>query len=284
MLSLVIKAFFMQMINFNGTIKKDADFQLSNNSAFLYGDALFDTLILKNNTCIFLEAHYFRLVASMRQLRMEIPSFFTQDYWENEIQKLVKANQLNEARIRTTIYRDNESLLIPKSNSINFLIHITPLTYQTKSTYKLGIYKDNYLTTNDISSIKTTNRIPNILAGIYASENDLDNCILLNHKKQVAEAYNANIFILQGNEIKTPALGEGCIDGIVRKKLLALLDESVEYNIVAGKIDTYELLKADEIFLSNSVFGLQSVSHFKKKVYKSELAKELNKSLEAQFY
>jgi len=274
----------MQMINFNGTIKKDDDFQLSNNSAFLYGDALFDTLILKNNTCIFLESHYFRLVASMRQLRMEIPSFFTQDYWENEIKKLVRENQLNEARVRTTIYRDNEGLLTQKSNHINFIIHTTPLTYQTKSTYKLGVYKDNYLSTTGICSIKTTNRIPNVLASIYAAENDLDNCILLNHHKRVAEVYNANIFIVQKNEIKTPALGEGCIDGIVRKKLLAFLNESDEYQIVEGKIDTYELLKADEIFLTNSVIGIQSVSQFKRKIYKSVLSKELNKKLEALSY
>lgn len=50
-------------------------------------------------------------------------------------------------------------------------------------------------------------------------ENELDNCVLLNENKGIVEATNANIFVVKGNEIKTPALTEGCIKGIVRKKL-----------------------------------------------------------------
>lgn len=274
----------MQMINFNGTIKKDTDFSLTTNSAFLYGDALFDTLIFKNNKLVFFEAHYFRLVASMRQLRMEIPPFFTQQYLEDEIRKLIGPNQIEDTRVRTTIYRNNEGLLIPKSNTINFLIHVSPLKYETKASYVLGIYKDNYLTTTAISSIKTTNRIPNVLATIYAAENAYDNCILLNHKKQIAEVTNANIFAIQGNIIKTPALSEGCIDGILRKKLITLINESTEYSIVEGTIDSYELLQSDELFITNSVIGVQPVTQFKKKIYKSNIGKDLNKKLEAQFY
>ena len=271
----------MHMINFNGTLKEDSNFSLTNNSGFLYGDALFDTLILKNNTLVFFEAHYFRLVAGMRQLRMEIPSYFTQDYLESEIRKLVKENNLKSARVRTTVYRNNEGLIVPKSNTVNFLMHSSPLTYQTKAIYKLGIYKDNYLASTGISSIKTTNRIPNILAGIFAAENGFDNCVLLNHRKRLVEASNANIFIVHKKHIKTPALTEGCIDGIVRKKILGLINDLNTYEITEGTIDSFDLLKADEVFLTNSVMGIQAVTQFKRKKYTNELSKELSKKLES---
>lgn len=272
------------MINFNGSIQEDTNFSLTNNSAFLYGDALFDTLVVKNNTIVFSEAHYFRLVASMRQLRMEIPSFFTQSFWEKEIQKLLKANSLINARVRTSIYRNNEGLRTVKSNEICFLIHTNPLSYKLNTNYTLGIYKDNYLNISRISSIKTTNRIPNILAGIYAHENKYDNCLLLNNKKQVADATNANIFLVKDNLIKTPALSEACIDGIIRKKIIEILHHSNKYKVLETTIEAFELLKADEIFLTNSVIGIQPVTKYKKRNFKTDVSKDLLKKLEAIVY
>ena len=58
---------------------------------------------------------------------------------------------------------------------------------------------------------------------IYAQENDLDNCVLINEKKGVVEVTNANIFVLKGNIVKTPALTEGCIKGIVRNKVIEII-------------------------------------------------------------
>jgi len=269
------------MINFNGTIREDTNFSFTNNSAFLYGDALFDTLVVKNNIAVFLEAHYFRLVASIRQLRMEIPSYFTQDFWENEIRKLTVINNLDNARIRTTIFRNSEGLVIPKSNEINFLIQCSALKYQTKTSYTIGIYNENYLNNSRISTIKTTNRITNVLASIYADENKYDNCLLLNHKKQVAEATNANIFLVFDDEIKTPALSEGAVDGIIRKKIVEIVEQSKEYNVIESEIEPFELLKANEVFLTNSVIGIQAVTNYKRRNYSTAVSKNLTKKLEA---
>ena len=49
---------------------------------------------------------------------------------------------------------------------------------------------------------------PNLLlASIYANENDLDNCILVNERKGVVEVANANIFIVKNNIVKTKKFG-----------------------------------------------------------------------------
>ena len=64
------------MINFNGNIVEESN-QLSNNRGFLFGDAVFETLRLISNKIIFWEDHYFRLMASMRILRFDIPEYFT---------------------------------------------------------------------------------------------------------------------------------------------------------------------------------------------------------------
>ena len=83
------------MINFNGNIVAQDDNILTQNRAFLYGDGVFETLKIINNKILFLEDHYFRLMASMRVVRMEIPMNFTMEFFEEEVLKLVQENEIS---------------------------------------------------------------------------------------------------------------------------------------------------------------------------------------------
>ena len=96
------------MINFNGTLHSSADNLLVNNRSFLYGDGVFETVKIVNNRILFLEDHYFRLMASMRVVRMEIPMNFTLEYFEEQILVAVKGNNLSGAvRARIIVYRND---------------------------------------------------------------------------------------------------------------------------------------------------------------------------------
>ena len=77
------------MINFNGTITDQSD-QLINNIAFLYGDSVFVTLRIIDNKIVFWEDHYFRLMSSMRIIRLDIPDDYTPDFLQKNILKLHK--------------------------------------------------------------------------------------------------------------------------------------------------------------------------------------------------
>ena len=91
---------------------------------------------------------------------------------------------------------------------------------------------------------------------------------------------NANIFLIKGNEVLTPSLDSGCINGIIRKKLIELLRKNEIFSIKETQISPFELLKADEVFLTNSITEIQSVDQYRKKHYskeKSELIKVLFK-------
>ena len=71
------------MVNINGTLVDTFTNQLSlENRGYKYGDALFETLKVFNSSILFWEDHYFRLMASMRILRMEIPMTFTMEFLE----------------------------------------------------------------------------------------------------------------------------------------------------------------------------------------------------------
>lgn len=268
------------MLNFNGTILyKDSKLLTGINRAFKYGDGIFETLKMTDSKIIFLEDHYFRLLASMRMLRMEIPPFFTADFLCSEIQKTAIANRFDNARIRINVFRKEGGLYRPLSNEIEYLIECEELKVEIKEIYVADVFKDYFVNTDFLSTIKTTNRIINVLSSIYAAENQLDNCILLNEKKHVAEAINGNVFIVTGSLIKTPALSEGCINGIIRKKIIEIVSKEIDLQIEETSISPFELLKSDEMFITNSVVGIQAVSNYKKRKYTSEISNKLANKL-----
>ena len=269
------------MINFNGAIISNQELQLSNeNRAFKYGDAIFETIKVVNGKVVFFEDHYFRLMASMRMLRMKIPMEFTLEFLQEEILKTTKSiSDSGSFRVRLNVYRKDGGLYSPKSNDIDYLIEVSSLEYQEKSTYKIDLFKDFYNYSGLLSTVKTTNRMLNTLSAIFAEENDLDNCVLLNERKGVVEATNGNIFIIKDNVVKTPALTEGCIKGVVRKKVIEILEKNPDYAIEETVISPFEIQKADEVFITNAIIGIQSVTNYRKKTFTSEITKKIKSNL-----
>jgi branched-chain amino acid aminotransferase len=219
-------------------------------------------------------------MASMRMLRMKIPMKFTLEFLQEEILKII--NELPKAtsyRVRLTVYRKDGGLYNPKSNEIDYLIEASEFSYLEKASYRIDLYKDFYNYSGLLSTIKTSNRMINTLSAIFADENDLDNCVLLNEKKGVVEATNGNIFIIKDSVIKTPALTEGCIKGVIRKKVIEILEKHPDYSIEETSISPFELQKADEVFITNAIIGIQPVSNYRKKEFTSEITNKIKGSL-----
>lgn len=270
------------MFNFNGTLLTDPDTVISiHNRAFKYGDALFETLKIVNRKIIFWEDHYFRLMASMRMLRMKIPMDFTLENLEREILKTVSEHSGNSLlRARFSVFRKAGGLYTPLTNEVDYLIEVAELNAQQKKEYRIDLYKDFYNYSGLLSTLKTNNKILFTLASVYARENDLDNCILLNERKGVVEVTNANIFIVNGNEIKTPALSEGCLKGIIRKRIIEIVEATKEYTIEETVITPFEIQKAGEVFITNSIIGIQPVTHYRKKAFGTTVSEKLIRSLQ----
>ena len=271
----------MEMLNYNGELFAEESVLLSTkNRAFKYGDGLFETIKATKTKVIFWEDHYFRLMASMRMLRMKIPMSFTLEFLEQEILKTIPTqNEASFYRIRLTVFRKDGGFYTPETNEIDFLIEASPLNYETKKEYAIDVYKDFYNYSGLLSTVKTTNRMLNTLASIFSKENNLDNCVLINENKGVVEVANGNIFILIDTTVKTPALTEGCIKGIVRKKVLEIIQENPDYTIEETTISPFEIQKAEEVFITNAIIGVQPVTQFKKKTFTTVFSEKIAQSL-----
>ena len=270
------------MINFNGTITDQSD-QLINNRAFLYGDSVFETLRIIENKIVFWEDHYFRLMSSMRIIRLDIPDHYTPDFLQKNILKLHKIVSKNgHSRVRINVFRFSEGKYTPDNNKSSFMISCKEISSPefkiNNGKYVVDLYKDYYLDNQLISSIKTNNKIINVVASIYAKENGLNNCVLLNKDKMVAEFINSNIFIIKNDQIFTPTIKSGCLNGVLRKNLINLL-KKYSYSISEMDISTFDLTQSDELFGTNVAQGLFCVSNYRNKIYSNNQSKQIIKLL-----
>ena len=270
------------MLNFNSQLLQKSDVTIStNNRAFKYGDAVFETIRLKNGKVVFREDHYFRLMASTRMLRMNMAMNFTLEFFESEILKLTNQLSITDGRIRFSVFRREGGLYTPSTNETDYLIEAQHLNISNRKDYEVELYKDHYVYSGLLSTIKSNNRIINVLSSIFMEENNYDNCLLINEKKQLVEAANGNLFLVKGSTILTPSLSEGCIKGIIRKKLIEIIKKDPNLTIEETEISPFQLQKADEVFITNAISWIQPVTKYRKKSYRSTVAEDLNKKINA---
>lgn len=270
------------MVNLNGIVCEESTPILTlNNRGLNYGDAVFETLRYTGGKIFFWEDHYFRLMASMRILRMEIPMSFTMEFLESEIVRTLESSEEKSAsfRVKLLVWRKAGGKYTPKTRDVDYAISYekldNPFYIIADSPCEVELFKDHFVISDLLSTLKSTNRLVNILGGIYADENDYDNCLLLNENKQVIEALNGNIFLVQGNTVKTPPLSDGCLNGIVRKQLIEVIKSMPEYSLVEASISPFELQKADEIFVTNVISGIVPITKYRKKEFENGFANML---------
>jgi len=225
-------------------------------------------------------------MSSMRILRMEIPMEFTMEFLESEILKTLAANKGTHAyRVRFTVFRNDGGLYLPETNRVSYCIEFKELDHPfytiSETPYEVELFKDFYVNKDMLSNLKTNNRILNVVGSVFAKENDFQNCLLINGDKMVVEALNGNVFLVSGKTIKTPPLEDGCLNGILRKKIVEILKKSDSYEILEASVSPFELQKADELFITNTIKGIIPISKYRKKKFENTVSKDLIGKLNA---
>ena len=268
----------MDKIYYDGNFISKTDFSISiENRGFRYGDSFFETIRCHNGKPVFWEEHYFRIAGSFCVLKMEPPSDFDIDKLNSIIQNLLIQNNLNSlsARVRITFFRLSDGYYYPKTNNTHFFIEseksIKNKYVINQSGLNVAIYKENILSKNHIGNIKSNNRLINIMASIYAKENNFDDCLLINFDHNIVESISGNIFILSDGFLQTPPLNDGCVDGVMRRIIL----KEKSLNIVEKSISVLDLFNAEEVFITNVIIGVKWVGVIRSSVYKNDTSTKL---------
>lgn len=262
----------MEYYNYNGKpLESTRAFAGPSSRAIRYGDGLFETIKAVKGELVFADDHFARLWDGMERLRFQLPAHFSPGRLQQEILDLLHKNKHDKlARVRLTVFRGNGGLYDPVHLHPEYTIQTMALP-ETAGQWNsnglvLGIYTDARKCRDAFSTIKHNNFLPYVMAALQAKEQQWNDALLLNDAGRVCDSSIANVFLIRNGSVCTVSLQEACIAGVMRKNVMRLLAEK-GIPVTEAAITVDELLEADEVFLTNSIFNLRWVQRIGDKKY-----------------
>jgi len=264
--------------NYNGRFFADDQNVLSKDDrSYRYGDGLFETMKLINGNISLRDYHFERLFSGLSVLKFNIPVLFTKQKIEKEIKELCKKNGCERsARVRLSVSRGIGGLY-DHDNKFSYLTECWPLKQKdlNENGLLIDIFPDAKKSIDVFSNLKSANYLPYVMAAIWAKENKLNDALILNQRDRICDSTIANVFWIKDNNIFTPPLSEGCVAGVMRKKILELAIRNPDYLVQEAILTQDILLQADEVFLTNAITGIRWVKECRNKVYKNTISSKI---------
>ncbi len=232
-------------INYKITKEKDAKISI-NERGFLFGDGIFETILINNGKIYNFAAHYQRLKNGLDSIKI----IFDLSDLKANIEKLIEKNNIKNSLIRIYISRGIGSLgYLPKKNTKPLII-IQERELPSKNNQPINLYLGK-ITKISKKSLPINNKIAqglnSTLAKMEAEENDCFDSILLNENDEICETSSANIFWVKDKILYTPHQDCGILSGTMRQKIIDLSP----IKVVKTRSKLVELKAADEVFISN---------------------------------
>ncbi len=246
-----------EFVYINGSLVLEEEAKVSVfDRGFLYGDGVFETMRSYSGHVFRLEKHLSRLFGSLKTLKINIR--FDPPALEKAVYDTLRANSLSEAYVRLTISR-GEGPLGPSPvgcESPKVIIIARKFEPYPAISYEKGwraiVVGTRQNASSPLSQIKSCNYLNYILAKMEAISRGVNEGILLNAQRYVAEASASNIFLVDDGAIATPSVRDGILPGITRQVILEIAT-SMGIKAVERKITLDELFACQECFLTNTL-------------------------------
>ena len=224
----------------------------------LYGDGVFEGIRAYNGIVFHLREHIERMMEGLRITRINIS--LSKEELMNAVVETLRKNNLVEAYIRLIVTRGRGNLGLdprsaPKSSIIIMTEPVEPAhgreAREKGITAIISSYRRDMVdgTTHELKSL---NYIQSVLAKFQAIDAGTDEVVMLDHRGMVSEFHGSNLFLVKQGVVHTPTSAAGILHGITRGRVLKLAEE-LGYDVHERDITPYELLNADEIFLTGTM-------------------------------
>lgn len=251
------------------------------NHGYRYGNGLFETMKVVNGQICLAALHFDRFFAGMKTLQWRTPAHLDAATLQSQILQLCTKNNCSQlARVRLSA-TCGQGGLNDGDHTFHYFIECWPapdtVNQLNENGLVIGVYPDAIKSCDAFSHLKSANFLPYLMAARYAKANQWNDALVLNQHDRIADSSIANLFIISGNDIVTPALTEGCVAGVMRQWLLEHLP-AMGYQVEEGPLCIDDLLTADELFLSNAM-GIRWVKQFNTREYDNTKTIEIYKHI-----
>jgi branched-chain amino acid aminotransferase len=231
--------------------------------SFLYGDGLFETMLVFQGKPFRWEQHLERLRQGARFFNIRLP--YSEQALTGFVQQLIKQNAPRYSLLRMTLSRGvgvrGYSPKGAESPVLVMSLHPVPLPdFKKPPIWKL-ITSSVVLPANQpLAQFKTCNKLAQIFARAQADAAGADEALLLNSEGAIVEGSSSNLFWMENEVIGTPPLVAGVLPGVTRAVVLELCGKLGLASREAS-ITPLQLQHAQTVFVSLSSIGLaQGVS------------------------
>ena len=228
-----------------------------NDRGLLYGDGLFETMAVLNSHIKLWETHWQRLSLGCKRLSIELPDKNT---IEKEIEILIESNNEAQFIIKLIVTRGEgqRGYRFAKKQNVTRILssHAWPNYLEKYQTEGVDVcYCETKLSENEkLAGIKHLNRLEQVLAR-NEWDDEFQEGLMSTAKGNVVDGTMSNFFAVQYNKIFTPSLSLCGVEGVMRQNVIKIAKEK-GYPIYEKDFSKVELEQADELFLTNSLFGI----------------------------
>lgn len=273
--------FFMENYYlFNGKYFKISEPIISVESRGIrYGEGVFETMKLVHNSLFLFDSHMERFFNGMELLKLKPPPFFNTLKIKNLVIDLCRKNHCSDfARVRISCIGSNGGVWDNSDQFADIIIQTWKLPEHYSEINSNGLVidlcEDVRKSTDLLSNLKSNNYLPYLFAANKGKELKVNDMIIQNHSDHIVDSTIANVFIVKKNKILTPPLSDGPVAGVMRKCLLGILPAN-GFEVEECSLTKNDLLEADELFLTNAMYGLRWVQRFRDKTYSSNVAQKI---------
>jgi branched-chain amino acid aminotransferase len=225
---------------------------------FINGWGVFSTIRVASGVLFAYARHYERMRRDA--IRMHVPFTISADELERQLQRLVEANQAQNATLRVVVMRNHGGLFdSPVISRDSDLVAFTADINKWEPSAKLMYVPHGRYGACTFAGTKVTSWVQNLTWNEEAHERGFDEVILLNEHGQVSECTSANIFVIRSSEAWTPTLSaSGCLPGVTRA---LLLEEIKVPGLTIRERDFLpaDLESADQVFITSTTRNLMPV-------------------------
>ena len=241
------------LVIINGEVKSNVSIF---NRNMQYGDGLFETCVAKDNKVLFWDNHFARLNNGCDRLNIKK---IANSVWLEDIKKALSLSSEKNCIVKLILSRGNSLRGYSYSEDIEpvRVVIVSQMNeYKTKETYSLEFAISGFHSNPNLAGIKHCNRLEQILARTNMLS---DEAIMLDENQSVVSVTQGNIYLIFGNKLITPKL-ERC--GVIgsRRSIILELSRLTNLEVREDDISIKQLEKANEVFVSNSLIGIQPVT------------------------
>jgi branched-chain amino acid aminotransferase len=191
-----------------------------------------------------------------------VPLAWERDEVEAGVAALVAASGVVDGRARVTILRAAAGLWRgPSERESDALVFVADRAARDRPTAALTVSPYRINAASPLAGVKSTAYVEHLLALDEARARGFDEAVMLNERGEVVEATAANVFWARDGELFTPSLATGCLAGVTRRFVLEAAARR-KVRVGEGSYPLAALGEADEVFLTNSGWGLFPVAQF----------------------